>query len=153
MEQYDEFWDAHYRDTSDLAVIVAGDICEKHIDIRDYLKYQDDLDTLTVVRFCLLLGAEPNVLDKMTPKQIQEYVDVLLHKKFNFYDDSEHSRRFLLQLIQYPFARWGPRCLWVESCSVDLKGMADIKAISEKLSAALGFKYFTDSRYLCWPIF
>lgn len=26
MEQYDEFWDAHHRDTSDLAVIVSGDI-------------------------------------------------------------------------------------------------------------------------------
>lgn len=150
---YDEFWYADYRDASDLAVIVAGDMCEKKIDVRDYLKFQDNLDTLTVVRYCLLMGAELSDLEGMNPRQIQEYSETLLHKIFDFYDGTDHKRNYLLQLIQYPFARWGPECLWVEHCSVDLKGMTDIKEMSVKLSNALGFKYFTNSYNLAMPVF
>ena len=34
------FWDAIFRDTSDLAVIVAGDICGQQKDV-DYMRLND----------------------------------------------------------------------------------------------------------------
>lgn len=153
MSSYSEFWDAPHRDASDLAVIVSGDMCEKKIDVRDYLAYQDNLDTLTVVRYCLLLGEDIENLQGMTPRQIQEHSEALLHKVFKFYDGSEHRRNYFLQLIQYPFARWGPECLWIDHCSVDLKGMTDIKEMSIKLSKALDFEYFSNSYDLVMPVF
>ena len=150
----DSFWDEPFRDNTDLTVIVAGDICEQRIDIRDYLKYLPDLNKVTIIRQCLLLGADIEKLDTMTMQQLLGLREVRLHEIFNFYEMGNTSRRnYLLQVIQQPFARWGPGCLCIETYTTNLMGKTDIVEIANIVRSALKFKYFTSSSDCMQPIF
>ncbi len=64
------FWELFDLDNTDLAVIVAGDICEGVINFKDYLQYFDHFEYMTLFRFCLLLGYENKELDRKSAKEL-----------------------------------------------------------------------------------
>lgn len=149
--EYKNFWDASWRDNTDLAVIVAGDMCERLIDIRDYLQFYDNLDLLTLMRQCLLLDADIKDIQHLPWQQVIDLRTELLQRRYDFFKSGdEEQQNYLLQLIQYPFARWGPGCLCTEFSSINLKGMTDIPTIASVLQNKLNFEYFTPS-LMCDP--
>ena len=136
-----DIWDMHGLDSSDLAVIMACDLSERYINPCDYLKYIDDFEHLTLVRFCLLLHAKPDDLAGLSNSELYDLRDKLLKKTFNFFNpDNERQRRFLLQVIQKPIAKWGINCLHVEHCSC--KVCMDMKVMREALKEHIGFEIY-----------
>ncbi len=149
------FWNCEYQDNTDLAVIIAGDICEGCVNVYDYLIYRDNLLRLTWARYCLLLHASRESVAFKTTRELKEYTDKLLVGRYG--EDVMTNMRlrvFILQAIQLPFSQWGAGCLEVEHCTLD--SIPDsIHELSELLKRHLDFdRYdsFTSLPLRLWKI-
>lgn len=140
-----DIWSLYGLDNSDLAVIMACDLSEKVIDPCEYLKYVDDFERMTLVRFCLLLHAHPKDLVGLSKDELYDLRDKLLKQLFNFFDpNNEKKRRFLLQVIQKPIAKWGIGCLHIERCTCNVCDNMEI--MREALKEHLGFEIYRSYR-------
>ena len=100
------FWDLDDLDPGDLAVSVAGDLCEQRINPWDYLVYYGYWDRLNLVRVCLLLGYPPEYLADRELDELIEFIDNSLTVYFPGYERGDaRNREYMLKVhFLYPFA-------------------------------------------------
>ena len=151
---YKTLWEQKHLDAADLAVIVAGDICEARINVYDYLKYYDNLDVLTGVRFCLLTGSEPSTIFPRDPIELEKiYVENILRKYTFITSTSRWIIRAMLKAVQYPIAQW-KNCFRIEYCSLkDITSYTDIHDLMQVLREHLDFENYTRCNLADLPVY
>ena len=147
-------WDHKDLDASDLAVVLAHDICEQRINVFDYLKYADDLDRLTGVRFCLLTGSKPDTDFPVTLPELEHIFVSNLIEKFPFIKTTDHAliRAFLIT-VQYPLGQWR-NCLHVEHCSLPaVQSYTELEELKQALCEHLSFNTYQPCRLESLPAY
>ncbi len=97
------FWEAPYRNPSDLAVIMAGDICENHFNIYDYLNFGPSLDRICAARYCIMARANLADIANLNTDELYECYYKLLSERFpwlNIANPKAYS--WISQVLQLP---------------------------------------------------
>lgn len=141
------FWDLPDLDPTDLAVAVAGDICEGRIEPYDYIPYCGAWDRLNLVRQSLALGRDISELTDLNDSQLLELIDSDLTKRVPEHVPGDpRSRAYYLKTRFFmPFAACNPRdCLGVNHTTM-FPFPDDPKELIDKLMV-----HFDFYRYQRW---
>lgn len=117
-----KFWYLPHLDPSDLAVAVAGDICEGFVEPWDYLQFYPDWDRLNRIRQCLRMGLHIEDIYDISNEHLVDAIDsilVQLHPEHIVGDP--RSRDFYLKVcFFFPFAMCNQdTCLYVDHTTMD----------------------------------
>lgn len=135
------FWDTEYQDVSDLAVVVAGDICEQRINPEDYLKFMDDLEHLSILRLALLAGFHISQLDMLSSEEIDALLRTHFYMRFPGLESRPNMYLSLLKLLVLPFGRWSSNILTVEYSSLSVEDYFSVN-LKDILMRELEFNLF-----------
>ena len=136
-------WDLKNLDAADLAVVVAHDICEDRINVFDYLKYTDNYEKLTGVRFCLLSGSDPETNFPDDPSDLEAIYVSNIQNHYTFVKTwTPHLIKCFIKNLQLPLLQWKNH-MCVEYCSLlNIKDYNSLEELKFHLSNHLNFKYF-----------
>lgn len=110
------FWDLPDLDPTDLAVAVAGDLCERRINPYDYIPYCGAWNRLNLIRPCLALGREIDEIRDLNDSQLLKLIDSDLAAKVpeHVIGDARSRAYYLKTRCFLPFAACNPHdCLEV----------------------------------------